>query len=186
VTKADRPRADRNRFPILLRRRVSSPSFTSCQKSSESRSHGSVALRVEIRFLRRARVMDAATIVGKYCIANRSVSVLASKASEDYEELKPLFVAFIDTPLSSGTLGTGKVIKLAHNPVRRGIGSPIGDEIFWGAKAGTKSSKGATRRGLVSLTIAFSGTDVGLAIDLSLRHNAPIPYEANLTGLTGH
>jgi hypothetical protein len=50
--------------------------------------------RIEAEFrLRAARVIDAPLIVGKDGVANRSLQVLASGASEAYEEVKPLLGA---------------------------------------------------------------------------------------------
>ena len=80
--------------------------------------------------------MDAPLIVGRKGIANRSVQVLASGSSETYSEVKPLLDAFSDTVVYTGELGTGTVIKLAHNLVRRGIGLAIGEGLVLGAKAG--------------------------------------------------
>ena len=93
--------------------------------------------RIEADFrLRGARVMDAPLIVGKDGIANKSLEVLASGALEVYEEVKPLLDTFADTVVYTGKLGTGTVIKLAHNLVRRGIGLAIGEGVVLGAKAG--------------------------------------------------
>jgi 3-hydroxyisobutyrate dehydrogenase-like beta-hydroxyacid dehydrogenase len=44
--------------------------------------------------------------------------------------------AFSDTVVYTGALGTGTIIKLAHNLVRRGIGLAIGEGLVLGAKAG--------------------------------------------------
>src|SRR5262247_999484 len=71
---------------------------------------------------RGARVMDAPLIVGKDGVANRSLQVLASGALETYERVKSLLDTFGDTVVYTGELGSGTVIKLAHNLVRRGIG----------------------------------------------------------------
>ena len=86
------------------------------------------------------RVMDAPLIVGKQGIANRSVQVLASGPADAYEEVKPLFDAFSDTVVYTGKLGTGTIIKLAHNLVRRSIGLAIGEGLVLGAKAGVDPS----------------------------------------------
>ena len=86
--------------------------------------------------LRGARVIDAPLIVGKRGIADKSVQVLASGAPEVYAEVKPLLETFADTVVYTGELGTGTVIKLAHNLVRRGIGLAIGEGLVLGAKAG--------------------------------------------------
>src|SRR5262245_58876957 len=92
---------------------------------------------IEAEFRKRgARVMDAPLIVGKDGVANRSLQVLASGALETYERVKSLFDTFGDTVVYTGELGSGTVIKLAHNLVRRGIGLAIGEGIVLGAKAG--------------------------------------------------
>ena len=53
--------------------------------------------------------------------------------------MKPVLDSFSDTVVYTGDLGTGTVIKLAHNLVRRGIGLAIGEGIVLGAKAGVRS-----------------------------------------------
>ena len=153
--------------------------------------------------LRGARVMDAPLIVGKDGIANKSVQVLVSGASEVYKEVKPILDAFGDTVVYTGELGTGTVIKLAHNLVRRGIGLAIGEGIILGAKAGVEPQLlwDCMRWGLEvqlrQLTKTFSETvfkgnyevratfgiglsrkDVGLATELGRRHNVPMPIAA--------
>jgi 3-hydroxyisobutyrate dehydrogenase len=102
-----------------------------------SSSSADLIRRVAAEFaLRGAQVMDAPLIVGRQGIANRSVQVLASGGAETYSEIKPLLDAFSDTVVYTGELGTGTVIKLAHNLVRRGIGLAIGEGLVLGAKAG--------------------------------------------------
>src|SRR4029434_4716991 len=92
--------------------------------------------RIEVEFRAHgARVMDAPLIVGKGGVANRSLQVLASGDARTYAEVKPLLDSFSDTVVYTGALGTGAVIKLAHNLVRRGIGLAIGEGIVLGAKA---------------------------------------------------
>jgi 3-hydroxyisobutyrate dehydrogenase-like beta-hydroxyacid dehydrogenase len=92
---------------------------------------------IEAEFrLRGARVMDAPLIVGKDGVANRSLEVLASGDFETFEEMKSILDVFSSTVVYTGPLGTGTVIKLAHNLVRRGIGLAIGEGIVLGAKAG--------------------------------------------------
>lgn len=81
-------------------------------------------------------VMDAPLIVGKQGIANKSVQVLASGSQQAFQRVKPMLDAFSDTVVYTGTLGTGTIIKLAHNLVRRGIGLAIGEGLALGAKAG--------------------------------------------------
>src|SRR6516162_3684313 len=91
-----------------------------------SSSSPNLIRRIEAEFsLRGARVMDAPLIVGKHGVANRSLEVLASGAFEVYEQVRPLLDTFGDTVVYTGELGTGTVIKLAHNLVRRGIGLAI-------------------------------------------------------------
>jgi 3-hydroxyisobutyrate dehydrogenase len=160
--------------------------------------------RIENEFQRRgARVMDAPLIVGKDGIANKSVQVLASGCAEAYEEVKPLLDAFSDTVVYTGELGTGTVIKLAHNLVRRGIGLAIGEGIVLGAKAGVnlqlllecmlwglqvqlgqmgKSFSEIVFKGNyeapASFGIGLSRKDVGLATALGRQHNVPMPIAA--------
>jgi 3-hydroxyisobutyrate dehydrogenase-like beta-hydroxyacid dehydrogenase len=160
--------------------------------------------RIEAEFrLRAARVIDAPLIVGKDGVANRSLQVLASGASEAYEEVKPLLDTFGDTVVYTGELGTGTVIKLAHNLVRRGIGLAIGEGIVLGAKAGVDPQLlwdclhwglkvqlhqlGRTFSETVfkgnyeapaSFGIGLSRKDVGLAAELGRQHNVPMPIAA--------
>jgi 3-hydroxyisobutyrate dehydrogenase len=160
--------------------------------------------RIEGEFrLRGARVMDAPLIVGKDGVANRSLEVLASGASEAYEEVRPLLDTFGDTVVYTGELGTGTVIKLAHNLVRRGIGLAIGEGIVLAAKAGVepqllwdcmhwglevqlhqlaKTFSETVFRGNyeapASFDIALSRKDVGLATELGRQYNVPMPIAA--------
>jgi 3-hydroxyisobutyrate dehydrogenase-like beta-hydroxyacid dehydrogenase len=160
--------------------------------------------RIETEFrLRGARVMDAPLIVGKDGVANRSLEVLASGDFETYEEVKFILDAFGDTVVYTGPLGTGTVIKLAHNLVRRGIGLAIGEGIVLGAKAGVDPqlvwdcmrwglevqlhqlaktfSETVFKRNYESPTsfgIGLSRKDVGLATELGRRHNVPMPIAA--------
>ena len=160
--------------------------------------------RIEGAFrLRGARVMDAPLIVGKHGIADRSVQVLASGRLEVYEEVKSLLDAFSDTVVYAGELGTGTVIKLAHNLVRRGIGLAIGEGIVLGVKAGVEPQLlwDSMRWGLevqlhqlaktfsetifegryeapASFGIGLSRKDVGLATGLGRQHDVPMPIAA--------
>jgi 3-hydroxyisobutyrate dehydrogenase len=153
--------------------------------------------------LRGARVMDAPLIVGKNGIANRSVQVLASGTRAAFDEVKPVLDAFGDTVVFTGELGTGTVIKLAHNLVRRGIGLAIGEGMVLGAKAGVDPQQlwDCMRWGLevqlnqlaktfsetvfkgnyeapASFDIALARKDVGLATELGRQHNVPMPIAA--------
>jgi 3-hydroxyisobutyrate dehydrogenase len=150
-----------------------------------------------------ARVMDAPLIVGKDGIAKRSVQVLASGAPATFDGVKPLFDVFSDTVVYTGELGTGTVIKLAHNLVRRGIGLAIGEGLVLGAKAGVDPQMlwRCMHRGLdvqlqqllktfsetafkgnydapASFGIGLSRKDVGLATELGRQHNVPMPIAA--------
>ena len=152
---------------------------------------------------RGGRVMDAPLIVGRNGISNRSVQVLASGGSEAYSEVKPLLDSFSDTVVYTGELGTGTVIKLAHNLVRRGIGLAIGEGLVLGAKAGVDPELlwDCMHWGLdvqlnqlknhfsdtvftgnyeppASFGIGLSRKDVGLATDLGRQHNVPMPIAA--------
>jgi len=159
---------------------------------------------IEAEFrLRGARVMDAPLIVGKDGIANRSVEVLASGPSEVYDEVKPILATFSDTVVYTGDLGSGTVIKLAHNLVRRGIGLAIGEGIVLGAKAGVepqllwdcmhwglevqlhqlaKTISQTVFKGNyeapASFDIGLSRKDVGLATELGRQINVPMPIAA--------
>jgi 3-hydroxyisobutyrate dehydrogenase len=169
-----------------------------------SSSSQALIRRIEGEFrLRGARVMDAPLIVGKDGVANRSLEVLASGGSEVYEEVRPLLDTFGDTVVYTGELGTGTVIKLAHNLVRRGIGLAIGEGIVLGAKAGVepqllwdcmhwglevqlhqlaKTFSETVFKGNydapASFDIALSRKDVGLATELGRQHNVPMPIAA--------
>lgn len=160
--------------------------------------------RIEAEFRSRgARVMDAPLIVGKDGVANRSLQVLASGDRKTFEEVKPILDAFGDTVVYTGPLGTGTVIKLAHNLVRRGIGLAIGEGIVLGAKAGVdpqllwdcmgwglevqlhqlaKTFSETVFKGdyesPASFGIGLSRKDVGLATELGRRHNVPMPIAA--------
>jgi 3-hydroxyisobutyrate dehydrogenase-like beta-hydroxyacid dehydrogenase len=160
--------------------------------------------RIEAEFrLRGAEVMDAPLIVGKDGIANRSVEVLASGTAGAYHAMKPLFDTFSDTVVYTGELGTGTVIKLAHNLVRRGIGLAIGEGMVLGAKTGVdpellrdcmcwglevqlhqlkKTFSETIFKGnyeaQASFDIALSRKDVGLATALGRQHNVPMPIAA--------
>jgi 3-hydroxyisobutyrate dehydrogenase-like beta-hydroxyacid dehydrogenase len=167
---------------------------------------------IEVQFHRRgARVMDAPLIVGKGGIANRSVQVLASGERAVYEEIKSLLEAFSDTVVHAGDLGSGTVIKLAHNLVRRGIQLAIGEGIVLGAKAGVDPRVlwECMRWGLdvqlyqlvrtlpetmfkgnyeapASFGIGLARKDVGLATELGRRYNVPMPIAALVEQLMVH
>ena len=160
--------------------------------------------RIDAEFrLHGARVMDAPLIVGKNGVANKSLQVLASGDSKAYEEVKSLLDTFADTVIYTGDLGTGTVIKLAHNLVRRGIGLAIGEGIVLGAKAGVdpqllwdcihwglevqlhqlkKTFSDTVFKGdfeaPASFGIGLSRKDVGLATELGRQHNVPMPIAA--------
>lgn len=152
---------------------------------------------------RGARVLDAPLIVGKNGIANKSVQVLASGDVNAYQEVKTLLDTFSDTVVYAGELGTGTIIKLAHNLVRRGIGLAIGEGLILGAKAGADpellwkcmhwgldvqlQSMQRTVAPTIfqgnfeapaSFGIGLSRKDVGLANDLGRQHNVPMPIAA--------
>jgi 3-hydroxyisobutyrate dehydrogenase len=157
--------------------------------------------RIETEFRRKgARVMDAPLIVGKDGIAKKSVEVLASGDFDTFREVKHLLDTFSETVLYTGELGTGTVIKLAHNLVRRGIGLAIGEGIVLGAKAGVdpqllwdcmlwglrvqldqlaKTFSEAILEGRyeapASFGIGLARKDVGLATDLGRRFDVPMP-----------
>jgi 3-hydroxyisobutyrate dehydrogenase-like beta-hydroxyacid dehydrogenase len=153
--------------------------------------------------LRRAHVMDAPLIVGKGGVASKSLQVLASGAPEVFARAKPVLDTFGDPVVYTGNLGSGTVIKLAHNLVRRGIGLAIGEGIVLGAKAGAEPQLlwDCMRWGLevqlhqlaktfsetvfkgnyeipASFDIALSRKDVGLATELGRQQNVPMPIAA--------
>ena len=153
--------------------------------------------------IRGAQVMDAPLIVGRNGIANRSVQVLASGSADAYDQVKPLLDAFSDTVVFTGELGTGTIIKLAHNLVRRGIGLAIGEGIVLGAKAGVDPQLlwDCMQWGLdsqlhqlkkhfsdtvftgnfepkASFGIGLSRKDVGLATEMARQHDVPMPIAA--------
>ena len=160
--------------------------------------------RIDAEFRSRgARVMDAPLIVGKNGVANKSLQVLASGDLQTYEEVKSLLDIFADTVVYTGDLGTGTVIKLAHNLVRRGISLAIGEGVVLGAKAGVtpqllwdcmhwglevqlhqlaKTLSETVFKGNyeapASFDIALSRKDVGLATELGRQHNVPMPIAA--------
>jgi 3-hydroxyisobutyrate dehydrogenase len=152
---------------------------------------------------RGARVMDAPLIVGKNGVANGSLQVLASGSAETFAAVKPLLDCFADKVVYTGELGTGTVIKLAHNLVRRGIGLAIGEGLVLGAKAGvapqllwqcmhwgldvqlqqlSKTFAEIVFKGdyqdRASFGIGLSRKDVGLATELARQHNVPMPIAA--------
>jgi len=159
---------------------------------------------VESRFRSHgAEVMDAPLILGKGGIANRSAEVLASGSRETYAAMKPFFDTFGDRVVYTGELGTGTVIKLAHNLVRRGIGLAIGEGMVFGAKMGvnpellwdcmrwglevqlhqlTKSFSETIFKGdydaPATFDMALSRKDVGLATALGREHDVPMPIAA--------
>jgi len=151
----------------------------------------------------RAQVMDAPLIVGKNGVADKSLQVLASGAAETFASVKPLLDSFADKVVYTGELGTGTVIKLAHNLVRRGIGLAIGEGIVLGAKAGVapqllwecmhwgldvqlqqleKTFSETVFKGnyqdRASFGIGLSRKDVGLATELGRQHDVPMPIAA--------
>lgn len=177
-----------------------------------SSSSADLIRRIAAAFaLRGGRVMDAPLIVGSKGIANRSVQVLASGGVEAYSEVKPLLDAFGDTVVYTGELGTGTVIKLAHNLVRRGIGLAIGEGLVLGAKAGVDPELlwDCMHWGLdvqlhqlkkhfadtiftgnydvpASFGIGLSRKDVGLATDLGRQLDVPMPIAALVEQIMVH
>jgi 3-hydroxyisobutyrate dehydrogenase len=152
---------------------------------------------------RGARVMDAPLIVGKNGVANKSLQVLASGDAETFAVVKPLFECFADRVVYTGGLGTGTVIKLAHNLVRRGIGLAIGEGLVLGAKAGVpprllwecmhwgldvqlhqllKTFSETVFTGnyqvAASFGIGLARKDVGLATELGRQYDVPLPIAA--------
>ncbi len=152
---------------------------------------------------RGARVMDAPLIVGKNGVANKSLQVLASGDADMFSAVQPLLNCFADNVVYTGELGTGTVIKLAHNLVRRGIGLAIGEGLVLGAKAGVapqrlwecmhwgldaqlhqllKTFSDTVFKGNyqapASFDIGLSRKDVGLATELGRTYDVPMPIAA--------
>jgi 3-hydroxyisobutyrate dehydrogenase len=177
-----------------------------------SSSSADLIRRIGTEFASRgAQVMDAPLIVGKNGIAKGSVQVLASGARASFDDLKPLFDAFSDTVVYTGEIGTGSVIKLAHNLVRRGIGLAIGEGLVLGAKAGVDPQMlwQCMHWGLdvqlnqlkntfpdtvfagnftapASFGIGLARKDVGLATELARQHNVPMPIAALVEQMMVH
>jgi 3-hydroxyisobutyrate dehydrogenase len=153
--------------------------------------------------LRGARVLDAPLIVGKAGIANKSVLVLASGPREVFDHVQPLLESFSEKVAYTGELGTGTVIKLAHNLVRRGIGLAIGEGFVLGAKAGVdpqmlwqcmhwgldvqlqqlkKNLPETIFNGRfetqANFGIGLALKDVGLATELGRQNDVPMPIAA--------
>lgn len=169
-----------------------------------SSSSADLIRRIAAEFhARGARVMDAPLIVGKEGIANKCVQVLASGAREVFEQVKPLLDAFGEPVVYTGELGTGTVIKLTHNLVRRGIGLAIGEGLVLGAKAGVaprllwdcmhwgldvqlqqllktlpQTVFTGNYQAPASFGIGLSRKDVGLATELARQHDVPMPIAA--------
>lgn len=152
---------------------------------------------------RGARVMDAPLIVGKDGVSNGSLQVLASGSAETFAAVKPILESFADKVVYTGELGSGTVIKLAHNLVRRGIGLAIGEGLVLGAKAGVdprllwecmhwgldvqleqllkifpKIAFSGDYDHRASFGIGLSRKDVGLATELARQCNVPMPIAA--------
>ena len=152
---------------------------------------------------RGAQVMDAPLIVGKDGIANKSVQILASGPRDVFDRVKSVFEAFGGPVVYTGDLGTGTVIKLMHNLVRRGIGLAIGEGLVLGAKAGVepqllwdcmhwglevqlnqliKTLPQTVFKGnydeRAGFGIGLSRKDVGLATELGRQHSVPMPIAA--------
>lgn len=167
-------------------------------------SHPDLIRRIGAEFqARHAQVVDAPLIVGPKGIANKSVQILASGEGEAFEQAKPILEAFGDTLVYTGALGTGTIIKLAHNLVRRGIGLAIGEGIVLGAKAGVDPNllwqcmhwgldvqlqqmrktlpetvfTGAFEKPS-GFNIALARKDVGLATELGRQQSVPMPIAA--------
>lgn len=175
-------------------------------------SHPDLIRRIGSQFQSRgAQVLDAPLIVGAKGIANKSVQILASGEREAFERAKPIFEAFGDRLVYTGALGTGTIIKLAHNLVRRGIGLAIGEGIVLGAKAGVDPEMlwNCMHWGLdvqlqqmretlpqtvftgdfekpSGFNIALARKDVGLATDLGRQQNVPMPIAALVEQIMTH
>jgi len=169
-----------------------------------SSSSADLIRRIAAQFGERgAQVMDAPLIVGSQGIANRSVQVLASGAVDTYREVKPIFDAISEKVVYTGELGTGTVIKLAHNLVRRGVGLAIGEGLVLGAKAGVNPELlwdcmhwglevqldqlkthfadtvfSGNYEAPARFGIGLSRKDVGLATDLGRQLDVPMPIAA--------
>lgn len=175
-------------------------------------SHPDLIRRIGAAFQTRgAQVLDAPLIVGPKGIANKSVQILASGEPAAFAAARPILEAFGDTLVYTGALGSGTIIKLAHNLVRRGIGLAIGEGIVLGAKAGADpellwqcmhwgldvqlQQMGKTLPATVftgefekpsGFNIALARKDVGLATELGRQQNVPMPIAALVEQIMTH
>lgn len=175
-------------------------------------SHPDLIRRIGAAFQTRgAQVLDAPLIVGPKGIANKSVQILASGEPAAFATARPILEAFGDTLVYTGALGSGTIIKLAHNLVRRGIGLAIGEGIVLGAKAGADpellwqcmhwgldvqlQQMGKTLPATVftgefekpsGFNIALARKDVGLATELGRQQNVPMPIAALVEQIMTH
>lgn len=175
-------------------------------------SHPDLIRRIGAAFQTRgAQVLDAPLIVGPKGIANKSVQILASGEPAAFAAARPILEAFGDTLVYTGALGSGTIIKLAHNLVRRGIGLAIGEGIVLGAKAGADpellwqcmhwgldvqlQQMGKTLPETVftgdfekpsGFNIALARKDVGLATELGRQQNVPMPIAALVEQIMTH
>lgn len=175
-------------------------------------SHPDLIRRIGAAFQTRgAQVLDAPLIVGPKGIANKSVQILASGEPAAFAAARPILEAFGDTLVYTGALGSGTIIKLAHNLVRRGIGLAIGEGIVLGAKAGADpellwqcmhwgldvqlQQMGKTIPATVftgefekpsGFNIALARKDVGLATELGRQQNVPMPIAALVEQIMTH
>lgn len=175
-------------------------------------SHPDLIRRIGAAFQTRgAQVLDAPLIVGPKGIANKSVQILASGEPAAFAAARPILEAFGDTLVYTGALGSGTIIKLAHNLVRRGIGLAIGEGIVLGAKAGVDpellwqcmhwgldvqlQQMGKTLPETVftgdfekpsGFNIALARKDVGLATELGRQQNVPMPIAALVEQIMTH
>ena len=169
-----------------------------------SSSHPDLIRRIEGEFrLRDAQVLDAPIIVGTEGVSNNNLQLMPSGDPETFESAKPLLDAFADRVVFCGPLGSGTVIKLAHNMVRRGFGLAIGEGMVLGTKAGADPELlwECMRYGLdvmlhqlqrtfdkvifpgdfaapSGFDINLSRKDVGLATEVARQYNVPMPIHA--------
>lgn len=169
-----------------------------------SSSHPDLIRRIEKEFKAKgAQVLDAPIIVGTGGVANNSLELMPSGNPEAFEAVKPLLDAFADRVVFCGPLGSGTVIKLAHNMVRRGFQLAIGEGMIMGTKAGADPEQlwECMHYGLevmlhqqlrtfdkvifpgdfeapAGFDINLSRKDVGLATEVARQYDVPMPIHS--------
>jgi 3-hydroxyisobutyrate dehydrogenase-like beta-hydroxyacid dehydrogenase len=136
-------------------------------------------------------------------VANKSLQAMASRAPVDYEKMKPLLETLGDAIIYTGDLGSGTLIKLARNLVRRGISLAIGERnrarcqgrcrapaalglhALGSRVAAPSVAKPLPQTGFkgnyeapAGFNLSLSRKEVGLVTELGRQHNVPMPITA--------